>query len=162
MEYTFYKLSIANKCYVGSTTNLHRRMSRHKTRCNNEKDKNYHLKVYQYIRENGCWNDVEITIIETNKCDKGEALDLETTLMLRDDAELNSRYPKRSLKDYYETNKQSILEKNKEYREKNREKIKEKNKEKITCDICSKIINKRHIARHRKIHSFTGENIHPS
>jgi hypothetical protein len=150
MEYTFYKLSIAGKCYVGSTIEFDNRMIKHKNRCNNEKDKNYHLKVYQYIRENGGWNDVEIIIIETNKCDKCEALDLETKFMLSFDADLNSRYPKRSMKDYYETNKQSILEKKKEYSEKNKQIIAEKKKVKIACDICSKMISKRHIARHKK------------
>jgi predicted GIY-YIG superfamily endonuclease len=30
MEYTFYKLSIAGKCYVGSTTDFDRRIVIHK------------------------------------------------------------------------------------------------------------------------------------
>jgi predicted GIY-YIG superfamily endonuclease len=29
MEYTFYKLSIAGKCYVGSTTDFENRMKNH-------------------------------------------------------------------------------------------------------------------------------------
>tara|TARA_B110000977_G_C10842405_1_gene402570 strand:- start:202 stop:738 length:537 start_codon:yes stop_codon:yes gene_type:complete len=177
MEYTFYKLSIADKCYIGSTTHFNNRMKDHKSVCSNENSRDYNYKVYQYIRENGCWNDVEITIIDKIICLKREAEDIETKFMLRDGAELNSVYPKRSKKEYieqhkekyveyhkqlYKDNKQQILERCKEYREKNKEKIKEKNKIKITCDICSKMLSRSHIARHKKIiHSFIDGNTHP-
>jgi hypothetical protein len=182
MEYTFYKLSIADKCYVGSTIDFDNRMNKHKCSCNNENDKKYHLKVYQYIRENGCWNDVNIMIIDKIIYnDKDEAREMETKFMLSFNAELNSVYPKRSMKEYYEANKQKILEKNKEYAEKNREKVsegkkewrkthkelmneykkkyKENNKQKISekqkvkipCDICSKMISRSNISIHKKI-----------
>ena len=39
--------------YIGSTTNFTRRKWGHKTACNNEKDKSYNFKVYQFIRNHG-------------------------------------------------------------------------------------------------------------
>ena len=39
--------------YVGSTTNLIQRRKQHKTACNNEKDKAHNVNVYQFIIENG-------------------------------------------------------------------------------------------------------------
>ena len=148
MEYTFYKLSIGNKCYIGSTIEFYRRMSRHKYSCNNKNSRRYHLKVYQYIRDNGGWNDMVVMIIDKIIYNhKDEALDMETTLMLRDDAELNTHYPKRSQKEWYETNKQKILE---------------KQKEKIPCDICSKMISRNWMTSHKKIkHPIIDENTHP-
>jgi hypothetical protein len=166
MEYTFYKLSIADKCYIGSTTNFDNRMKNHKNRCNNENNKKNNYKVYQYIRDNGNWENVKVMIIDKIIYNnKEQALDIETKFMLSFNAELNTQYPKRSKKERYETNKQSIIEKQKQYNEENREKvierkkeyyennkqkISEKQKEKITCDICSKLISRSHIARHKK------------
>ena len=161
MEYTFYKLSIADKCYIGSTNDFNGRVKEHKSNCNNENGKKYNFKVYQYIRENGCWNDVDITIIETKQCNKDEALDFETKFMLSLNAELNSRYPKRSAKEWREANKEYQKQYDKEYRKNNKEKISERGKEKIACDICGKMGIKRNLSRHKKIiHSFTGGNIH--
>tara|TARA_B110000503_G_C6862326_1_gene295289 strand:+ start:27 stop:518 length:492 start_codon:yes stop_codon:yes gene_type:complete len=160
MEYTFYKLSIADKCYIGSTLDLKHRMNQHKSNCKCETSKDYHYKLYQYIRENGCWNDVDITIIETNKCDKEQALDMETKFMLSLNAELNSRYPKRSNKEYIEQHKQIITEYKKKYKENNKQKISEKQKVKIPCDICGKMMSRGSMTRHKKNqHSFIDGNI---
>ena len=38
--------------YIGHTTNIIKRKYQHKNCCNNEKNKNYNYKVYQYIRDN--------------------------------------------------------------------------------------------------------------
>ena len=43
-------------CYVGSTTDFSKRKYGHKSACNNCKIKNYNLKVYKIIRENGGWD----------------------------------------------------------------------------------------------------------
>jgi hypothetical protein len=181
MEYTFYKLSIAGKCYVGSTENFDRRIVIHKSRCYNEKDKKHNCKLYQYMRQNGGFEKVDIMIIDKIIYNnKDEARQMETNFMLSFNAELNSVYPKRSKKERYEANKESITkqrhnfyqenrerlclkdreryEKNKEsvkervkkYREENREKISEKLKEKVACDICSKMICKGYISKHKK------------
>tara|TARA_B110000503_G_C6876316_1_gene300789 strand:- start:27 stop:581 length:555 start_codon:yes stop_codon:yes gene_type:complete len=182
MEYTFYKLSIGDKCYVGSTENFNNRMSQHKCRCYSEKDKKYNCKVYQYMRQNGGFEKVDIMIIDKIIYNnKEQSLDMETKYMLMFNAELNSVYPKRSKKERYETNKESILEKRhkfyqenkerlslkdkekyeknkesvkervKKYREENREKISEKLKEKVACDICSKMMSKGYVSAHKKL-----------
>tara|TARA_R110000822_G_scaffold261498_1_gene386112 strand:+ start:20 stop:559 length:540 start_codon:yes stop_codon:yes gene_type:complete len=178
MEYTFYKLSIADKCYVGSTTDFDKRMRNHKSNCNNKNNKRHNSKVYQYMRQNGGWENVKVMIIDKIIYNhKREAEEMETTFMLRDGAELNSQYPKRSIKEWYvdnreiilerdkqkfKDNKQQILERCKEYYEKNRKKINERNREKITCDICSKIMSRDWMTRHKKLHcKFIDENIHP-
>ena len=126
MEHTFYKLSIAGKSYIGSTTNLYDRKKKHKCDCNK---KDYNLKVYNFIRENGGWDKVKIMIIDKIICHRNDALDFETKYMKMFNCELNSIYPKRSSKEYYENNKESIAEKCKKYREKNKESIAEKSKE---------------------------------
>ena len=43
--------------YVGSTTNFTRRKCAHKYSCCNEKDINYNRFFYQYIRNNGNWDE---------------------------------------------------------------------------------------------------------
>ena len=48
--------------YVGSTTNFVQRCQRrrdHKAVCNNEKGRDYNYYVYQFIRENGGWDNWE-------------------------------------------------------------------------------------------------------
>ena len=130
MEYTFYKLQIGDKCYVGSTTNLHNRIQKHKSNCNNENDKNYHYKSYQYMRQNGGFENVKVMIIDKIIYNhKREAEEMETKFMLMFNAELNGKYPKRSIKEYREDNKEKIAEYHKVYRENNKEKLFEYNKE---------------------------------
>ena len=50
--------------YVGSTTNLIQRRRDHKTNCNNEKGKKYNAFKYQFIRENGEWENWDVVLIE--------------------------------------------------------------------------------------------------
>ncbi len=52
--------------YVGHTCNLVKRRCQHKTLCNNKKDKHHNLKVYQFIRANGGWDNWDV--IEIDKC----------------------------------------------------------------------------------------------
>ena len=121
MEYTFYKLSIGDKCYVGSTIDFDYRMKSHNYSCNN---KNNNLKVYQYVRQNGGFQKVDIMIIDKIIYnDKEQAREMETKYMLMFNAELNSCYPKRSKKDYYKNNKDTIDTKHKKYNETNKDKI---------------------------------------
>tara|TARA_R110000782_G_C14577698_1_gene388146 strand:- start:73 stop:627 length:555 start_codon:yes stop_codon:yes gene_type:complete len=181
MEYTFYKLSIGDKCYIGSTADFHNRTKSHRNDCNNENGKNYNYKLYQYIRENGCWNDVKVMIIDKIIYNhKEQAREMETKFMLMFNAELNSRYPKRSIKEWYvdnreretergrkyyeknkdqvrkrcekyrETNREIIRERSKDYYETNKEKIEQKRGEKITCDLCGKMMRKDSMSKHKK------------
>jgi len=116
--------------YIGHTTNIIQRRYDHKSNCNNEKSKQYNLKVYQFIRNNGGFENWEIIKIEDYPCEnKLEALKRENYLVKELKSSLNSDIPGRTDKEYREDNKEIIAEKKKEYRENNKEKIAEKKKE---------------------------------
>lgn len=117
--------------YVGSTTNFTKRKTSHKKRCYNDKAKEYNIYVYEFIRENGGWENWNM--IEIIKCgevkDKNELLKIERQYMDNLKATLNKKRPITTT----EEKQQQVYEKNKKYREENKEKIKEKyeeNKEK--------------------------------
>ena len=68
----FYKivcddLDIAD-CYVGHTTDFRKRAWAHKSRCNNPSNPHYNLNVYQFIRNNGGWENYKMVLVETRKC----------------------------------------------------------------------------------------------
>ena len=49
-----YQIVCDCECYyVGSTTNFTNRKNQHKSSCNNKNSKDYHLKIYKFMRENG-------------------------------------------------------------------------------------------------------------
>jgi hypothetical protein len=50
--------------YVGSTTNIRRRLTDHKSRCHNPKATHYNYPIYQHIRELGGWESITHIIIE--------------------------------------------------------------------------------------------------
>jgi hypothetical protein len=55
--------------YIGSTTRFNQRKNSHKSKCNNEKGKHYHLKLYQAIRSNGGWDNWKIVTLEEFSCE---------------------------------------------------------------------------------------------
>ena len=131
--------------YVGKTTDFTRRKSYHNYSCNNPKYKNYNSYVYQFIRENGGWNNWDMIQIE-----KYEAVDMLSsrarerywTETLK--AKLNQVIPTRTIQEYYQENKNKIQEYSQkyyqEYHLKNKDKIKNcvreyrlKNKDKINA-----------------------------
>ena len=128
--------------YVGHSTNIQSRKWDHKKTCNNQNSKTYHLKVYQYIRENGGWDNFEIIEIEKYPCnDANEARQKEQEWCYKLNSNLNCNIPNRNKKQYYQDNRDKITEydknrpnkkerneKNKQYRNNNREKINEKAK----------------------------------
>ena len=54
--------------YIGSTTNFKSRKCRHKTTCNNINDKSYNHYKYEFIRNNGGWDNWEMVFIKEVKC----------------------------------------------------------------------------------------------
>ena len=120
--------------YVGSTTNFRRRKCSHKCKCYNSNDVN-NLYVYQFIRENGSWNNWDMVEVEKYNADDKQDLERRERFWLEElKASLNKYIPTRTPKEYREDNKEKIAEKDKKYRENNEEKIKkyrEDNKEKI-------------------------------
>jgi len=128
--------------YIGSTTNMKARKSSHKTNCNTPTNKLYNVKVYQFIRDNGGfenWSMVLVDYVDVNN--KQELLKKEREYTDKLKSTLNSNIPARTVKEWYTDNKETIQEyyiNNKEkileYQKENKEKIKEyqkENKEKI-------------------------------
>ena len=65
-------------CYVGHTTNLDSRIKQHKQSCCSAKSKNRHLKVYQFIRDNGGWYNWDvIKVIDIDCMDRYDAMKVE-------------------------------------------------------------------------------------
>lgn len=105
-------------CYVGSSIDFNNRKLRHKYNCNDENNGKYNLYVYQFIRNNGGWNNWEIIVIERyNAVDKLDSLNRERFLIEELKANLNKNIPLKTDKEY-----------KKKYREQNKERIKEYNK----------------------------------
>jgi glucan phosphorylase len=173
--YTYYKIVSKDEnikeIYVGKTKNFKRRVREHRKTCNNENRKEYNIKLYKFIRENGGINNWYFIEIEKNEYnDKDSAIrerywieELNATLnndipsrTLQEWKEDNKEYKKKyneinkkKIKEYLENNKEIIKEKKKEWYENNKEIIKEKNKKKITCE-CGCEILKRCLLKHLK------------
>jgi hypothetical protein len=137
-----------NEIYIGHTTNFTNRKNQHKTSCCNVTDKKYNQYVYQFIRNNGGWDNWSMVQLESKNCkDKREAESVEHEWIKKIMSTLNSNKPYAMCKenpkiykqDWYEENKEHILQKAKERYEENKEqKIEyqkqyaEENKEKIS------------------------------
>jgi hypothetical protein len=161
--------------YIGSTTNIIKRKQSHYDMYN----KNSNIKVYNYIYNNGGFSEWELVVIdevevpfkycaeryelENNYIKKYDAINKlnmrysrwdktgkeyrkENTDKIKEYLKNNSEKIKKQVKIYYENNYENIINYAKDYREKNYEKINEK----INCDMCDCLINKRGIKRHQK------------
>jgi len=149
--YKIYKEGDDN-FYIGSTKEFHKRKICHKAKCNIE-----NTKLYNYINENGGWDNFKMEVLEY--CLEYEEREKELIQTLK--PSLNMRlydfnrkeYIKNYNKKYNEKNKEEIKEKYKqyrqEYREENKDKINEWKKTEVVCE-CGAITSKSHIARHRK------------
>ncbi len=116
--------------YIGHTTDLTRRRQRHKNNCNNEKKTEYNYKVYQFIRENGDWDNWSVIPIEEYPCENIIQASIRERYWLEElKATLNKNIPSRTDKEYYKDNKEKFKEKSKDYYQNNQEYIKEYNKE---------------------------------
>ena len=141
-------------CYIGSTCNLYKRKSQHKTVCHNEKYKNYNLRVYDCIRANGGWGNWSVIQIEAYPCNSKRELELRERHHLEElKANLNCCIPTRSSKQYskqyIEIHRERINERKKEYRKNNKDKIKENRSKLVQCR-CGAITQKRAISDHKK------------
>jgi len=126
--------------YIGHTTNFKQRNKTHKSNCNIETSKGYNYKIYKIIRENGGWDNWNMTIIEQYPCESvNEARERERYWIEKESSQLNVTIPNRNKKEYAQiyrvVHKEEISEKAKIYRNNNKDKIKdyiESNKEKIS------------------------------
>ena len=116
--------------YVGHTTDFTNRKRGHKSKCNNENGIYYNTYVYQFIRENGGWENWSMLEICKLSCvDKQDALRNERKYIEELKATLNKVVPTRTRQEYYEQNREQITEQRKEYRDQNREQIAEQKQE---------------------------------
>jgi predicted GIY-YIG superfamily endonuclease len=76
--------------YIGSTTNFRHRKFQHKSSCNNKKSIEYNQIKYNFIRENGGWDNWIMLEIEKYPCqDKREAEKKEEEIRIERKAKLN-------------------------------------------------------------------------
>ena len=123
-KYTFFQIASLDETieymYIGSTIDFIRRRHEHKKTCNNEKNKNYNLPIYKFIRNNGNWSNFYIVPIE-------EA-EFETKLQARiHEHQLIEKYKLNSINTYL--SEENRINNRKQYRELNKEKIKENMKQ---------------------------------
>lgn len=168
-----YKIvnDVDDKVYYGSTCQpLYKRLYDHKNHC---KDENKKSLIYTHYRNIGSDN-MKIILVEEYKCNNKmelEKKEREYIEQYKGENSLNKNIPTRSIKEWYEQNKDNMkeyYEKNKdnikEYYEKNKEKINEKNKRyaienkekikeyrnsKVLCD-CGYEYSKTNKSRHMK------------
>ncbi len=116
--------------YIGHTINFTERKRTHKNSCINENNKKYNQYVYQFIRNNGGWdnwNMIQIEIIHCNNKREAELKEHEWIEKLNSSLNKNKPHamcvenPQKYKKDWYEENKEQILEKAKENYESNKE-----------------------------------------
>ena len=137
-------------CYVGHTTDFASRKSDHKRNSINEKSNQYNVPLYNFIRDNGGWDNWDMVLIETRNCSSMlEALKFEREYFEMFNATLNIKKPngminrKDNLKIYMKSY-------NKKYKEENKERLDSLKKEKITCPVCGSTINRDEKARHER------------
>ena len=128
------------ECYFGSTINIKHRKSTHKFHCHNEKSKKYNYPLYQFIRNNGGWDNWEINIIDCITSDDKKIYEKCERKYIEEnrDIVLNKEIPGRTINEYYEDNKEKISQ----YKE-------HWSKQKVTCPICLKIVTRVCLPKHQ-------------
>jgi len=154
LQYTFYEIVCKDEnkdfIYIGSTKDFKNRKYQHKSSSININNPKNNLQVYQFIRENGGWNNFDMNPIEIYECEtKTHARIREQYWIELKKSKLNKykafvpeeerlENKLKYQKCYYENHKEKIKEYNIIYQEKNAEQINiqkkqfyEQNKEKI-------------------------------
>jgi len=145
-------------CYIGSTVNLKKRITKQKFCCNNPNSGRSHLKLYQFMRDNGGFINFEHKILEDDIefNNRNELNKIERYYIEEFKSSLNIDIPSRTKKEYLKDTKNKRKEYCKQYQKKNKENIKnqrkiyrEKNKSNINCN-CGSIILKLNYSTHCK------------
>ena len=94
-NYIIYKIvcdDLPDFIYVGSTNDFNNRKRQHRGRVSNENDKEYNLKLYTTVRENGGWENWRmIQIRQTTNTTRREAEAIEEEYRVELRASLNER-----------------------------------------------------------------------
>ena len=121
--------------YIGSTTNMRQRKAVHKVACNVPTNKEYNKYKYQFIRDNGGFENWSMIMIEHVECDtKQELLARERYYIDQLKPCLNKQLPLRSQKEYYTDNKQQYLQQAKNYYINNKQQYQRNKSEIKICD----------------------------
>ena len=118
-----------NDIYIGHTTDFTKRKNKHKSSCCNENTKDYNLKVYQFIRENGGWENWSMIQIEEYPCNNNREAEARETYWMKElKSTLNSRqsFTTKEEKKEYEKEYQKT-DKNKEYQKEYQKEYYQKN-----------------------------------
>lgn len=132
-----YKIACKNEnvkdFYIGSTTNFKNRKKTHKYYC----QKNFNIKLYNFINENDGWDNFEMSIIEEYpNIDRKELNKKEFKFIYDLNPQLNKHNPLRYnskmeyKREWQRNNKEKTRQWAKNYYHNNKDKIKEKYKEK--------------------------------
>jgi len=95
-----------NDFYIGSSFNMKERKYSHKNKCNNSKCKAYNFKVYQYIRENGGYENWKYEILVEKEFENKTALEIKEKECIK---LLN---PSLNIQNPYRTEEERKLQKN--------------------------------------------------
>jgi group I intron endonuclease len=98
------------ECYIGSTIDLYNRFKTHKACVNNRNLNNYNLKIYQFIRENGGWNNFDREILEYYDCNNEEEL------KQKEQEYINKYNPTLNIHNAFTTEEVKIEQKQKRYK----------------------------------------------
>ena len=168
----FYKIVCKDTdiqdCYVGHTTDFTSRKYIHKRDCNNKQRKGYNRPLHQFIREKGGWDNFDMVLIDTLKCENSlDARKMERTFIESLNASLNVHKAFSSKEETRERTKQwhkDNPEKHNATARKCYDKLKkedpdrfkkyhatqeEKNKVKVEC-VCGSVHRKGDTSRHLK------------
>ena len=148
IDYTnthFYKIVCKDlnikDCYVGHTTDFTKRKNHHKRNCYNQNSKNFTNYVYQFIRENGGWDNFDMVIVKIQECENSlEARRIEREFVEQLQATLNKYVPYKSEdekaeekkefdRQYYKNHKEEMNTKSRQRYEEHKEEEKEKRKQ---------------------------------
>jgi hypothetical protein len=114
------KDELVNFTYIGSTTCKYNRFAQHKSDCNNIKSPRYKLPMYEFIRNNGNWNNFVILLVEEFCCENKRQLEQREQYwkdLYVDNIEKQSSFKRAFLspeqkaelnKKYYQDNKEEI------------------------------------------------------
>ena len=123
--------------YIGHTTEFTKRKHQHKIRCCNPNNPKHHYKVYNFIRDNGHWDNWDMILIDTLNCEsKLDALKKEREFYEELKPSLNMFKPMRTKeeiieyqKEHYQKNIEAISIRHKTYRDEHAEQFRQDRKD---------------------------------
>jgi len=148
----YSKIKGVNEIYIGSSTKFNNRCKGHYKNCIYPNVESYYLKLYNYIRDNGGFENFIIEKIEHYPCNN------KLQLRQREQHFIDTLKP--SLNDsrayrtdeqkinYYQDNKSDFNIKSKIYYNEHQVELRQKGNEKVQCDKCDKQFTKRNKSRH--------------